>query len=375
MFRESTKSMTINHNKIFILLSILPFTVLLKFLQFGILPDKYFADSNQILNIMRNGNLHFAQAESFNNSALLFNTINIFNFSSLLQWSLFISILADMYLFVFLYNKKIYNFRQIISLYCILGLLIIFVFNLSKDIIQFTIFAMISAIIGSSQIKQVKIAFVSLILFAESIFYRPYYVLIALFFISISVIMPFINAKAKRRKSDLKKITILIKLVLIVCISLIILLNVSSIILPEEYKELITIRNRLNAGRVGESNAQTVIVNLINDNGNHLLFTVNYFINAVRMMLPFELLPKGLFYLPFFIFQILCTLSLLRCIINFNMMNEKNKLMLYVMCSYYLVAFLFEPDFGSFVRHEAATFAVLYFVMIDTVNEKVVYAQ
>lgn len=361
MIRNSNeKTLIINSNRRIILFSILPFTVLLKFFQFRFLPVKFFYDSNHILNIMQSEDLHFALSGSYNNSALLFNAINIFNFNSLLQWSIFISILADIYLFFYLSDKKIYQLRQIISLYCMLGLLNIYVFNLSKDIIQFTIFAIIGAVIKTSHKKQVKIVLISLIFFAEGILFRSYYMLTALFFIAISVIIPFIITNKKTTAS--KKYFFLAALLFA---ALLIFLYVSRILFPDEYNELIMIRNRLTAGRVGSSDAQTLIVNLIADNGNHFLFVINYFINAVRIMLPIELLPKGLYYFPFFIFQILCTVSLLKCIAKFNKLSENARLAFYIMCAYYLVAFLFEPDFGSFVRHEAATFSVLYFAMIE----------
>ena len=363
MIRDSSeKSYLIKSNKRIIMLSIIPLTVVLKFIQFKFLPTKFFYDSNHILNIMQHGYIHFVQSDSYNNTALLFNTINIFNFNSLLEWSIFISILADVYLLVFLSDKKIWNLRQIISLYCMLGLLNIYVFNLSKDIIQFTVFAIIGAVLGSSQKKQVKIVFVSLILFAESVLYRSYYILTALFFIAISVIIPLVFTNQKRKGNGIKTIFILVT---ILFIALLIFLEVSRFMRPDEYNELIIIRNKLTAGRVGESDAQTLIVNLIPDNGNHFLFVINYFINAVRIIMPIELLPKGLYYFPFFIFQILCTFSLFESIANLNKLSENARLAFYVMCAYYLVAFLFEPDFGSFVRHETATFPVLYYLMVD----------
>ena len=356
------KSSIIKSNISIILLSIFPFTAFVKFIQFNFLPDKFFYDGNHILSIMQQDYLYFIQSDSYNNTALLFKSINIFNFDSLLEWSILISFFADVYLLLFLSNKKILNLRQIISLYCMLGLLNIYVFNLSKDIIQFTVFVIIGAVLGSSRKKQVKIVFVSIILFAESILYRSYYILTALFFIAISVIIPHIIKNEKQKISNFKKIFILAALLFA---ALHIFLDVSQILLPDEYNELILIRHKLTARRVGDSDAQTLIVNLIEDNGNHFLFVINYFINAIRIMLPIELLPRGLYYFPFFIFQILCTFSLLECIAKFNKLSENTRLAFYIMCAYYLVAFLFEPDFGSFVRHEAATFPVLYYLVVE----------
>ncbi|MBQ8904306.1 MAG: hypothetical protein IJY73_08500, partial [Oscillospiraceae bacterium] len=40
--------------------------------------------------------------------------------------------------------------------------------------------------------------------------------------------------------------------------------------------------------------------------------------------------------------------------------SEFDKAKVNVMIAYFLTAFVFEPDFGSFVRHEVATFVVFY---------------
>ena len=39
-----------------------------------------------------------------------------------------------------------------------------------------------------------------------------------------------------------------------------------------------------------------------------------------------------------------------------------------VFTAYLLGSFIFEPDFGSFVRHEAATFPVLHLMVLDKCN-------
>lgn len=136
---------------------------------------------------------------------------------------------------------------------------------------------------------------------------------------------------------------------------LLVFLKLCEYIKPDDYKELMEIRNRLTLNRVGGENSKTLIVNLIDDKGNVFVYSINYIINAVRMMIPIELLTKGFYYYPFVAFQFISTFSLFRCIIRYNILNSSNKLALIVMISYYMVAFLFEPDFGSFVRHEAAT--------------------
>ena len=117
-----------------------------------------------------------------------------------------------------------------------------------------------------------------------------------------------------------------------------------------------------------DESAQTLILNLIDSGNNKLLFLLNYFINFLRIMFPVELLQKGLYYWIFCFFQFLCTFKLINCVRNYHDLSENDKLYLFAMVAYYITGVFFEPDFGSFVRHEAATAPILFTLMIKNFN-------
>ena len=349
-----------------VLICIFPLSLILKIAQYTVLPQKFFYDSNYIKNIMQNENLSFIESGSYNNTALLFNNINFLHLNTLVEWSIAIAFVADIYLFFFLIDKKIESIKDTIIAFCFLGLLNIFVFNLSKDIIQFSVFALIGFLIQSKKIKSPnKMILVSLVFIAESFLYRNYYILTAVFLIVLWFCFPKLEKRFISNTGVLKKIIIILSSFFVFFL---IFLSVCQYIKPEEYQELMVVRNSLTAGRVGDSDANTLIVNLIQDNGNHFLYLVNYFINGFRILLPIELLSKGLYYYPFFIFQIICSVGISKSILRFKNLNDNMKLSLYVILAYIIVAILFEPDFGSFVRHEAATFSVLF--MLLTYNSR-----
>lgn len=344
-----------------VLLCIFPLSFILKLAQYTILPPKFFYDSNHIKNIMQKGNLTFIESESYNNSALLFNAINFLNLNTLVEWSIAIAFVADIYLLFFMIDKKIESVEDIIITFCFLGLLNIYVFNLSKDIIQFSVFVLVGLFIQSKKIKSpTKILFVSLIFVAESFLYRSYYILTAAFLIIIAICFPKVEKWFVSNKGFFKKIFLIL---LSLFVFLFIFLSLCQYIKPEEYQELMEVRNKLTAGRVGDADSNTVIVNLIQDNGDNFLYLVNYFINGFRILFPIELLSKGLYYYPFFIFQIICSIGIIKCVLKYKDLDESMKLALYVMLAYIIVAILFEPDFGSFVRHEAATFSILFMLL------------
>lgn len=349
-----------------VLICIFPLSLILKIAQYTVLPPKFFYDSNHIKNIMQTGNLTFIESDSYNNSALLFNAINFLNLNTLVEWSIAIAFIADIYLFFFLINKKIESIKDTIIVFCFLGLLNIYVFNLSKDIIQFSIFALIGLLIQSKKIKlSTKIILISLVFIAESILYRSYYILTAAFLIIIAVCFPKLEKWFISNTGVFKKILLIL---LSLFAFLFVFLKISQYVKPEEYQELMEVRNKLTAGRVGDADSNTVIVNLIQDNGNHFLYLINYFINGFRILFPIELLPKGLYYYPFFIFQIICSIGIIKCLLKYKDLDKNMKLTLYVTLAYIIVAILFEPDFGSFVRHEAATFSILF--MLLTYNSR-----
>ena len=96
---------------------------------------------------------------------------------------------------------------------------------------------------------------------------------------------------------------------------------------------------------------------------------LNYTINAVRMMIPIELLFKSPGYFPFVFYQVFILMYWIRAIKNIETINEHGFLALICFTSYIFGSFAFEPDFGSWVRHESASFPVFYILAYENLFE------
>jgi hypothetical protein len=138
-----------------------------------------------------------------------------------------------------------------------------------------------------------------------------------------------------------------------------VLLIVASLVLPSAYQSLVSVRDETAASRVGSEDAQTVIVNLLA--GTDVLSSaINFVINAFRMLFPIELLTKGLLYIPFVLFQVLLTFQYFKRLPQVEQLQQgRHYLAFCLFTAYLIVSFFFEPDFGSWVRHESCTFVLI----------------
>ena len=193
----------------------------------------------------------------------------------------------------------------------------------------------------------------------ESIYFREYYIIVAAFFVAI-IALTYVLHRSKRSVKIYKYITF----ILVIVYAFLIL---SSIVAPEQYREVASAREGVNKNREGSADAATLISNLYP--GNTLISAlINYPINAARMLIPVELLFKGLNYLPFVVFQLLVTVYLIYCtrLVFSHFVLDNSYLIIYtIFISFILTSFFFEPDFGSWVRHEIASFPVFQYLFFS----------
>ena len=127
-------------------------------------------------------------------------------------------------------------------------------------------------------------------------------------------------------------------------------------------------RMSVNRARGNDPDANTIILDVIENPARTIpLYIVNYVLAAFRMMFPIELIAKGVQYVPFIVLQLCWTGLLCHAVWLAShgkwKENWPEKRLLAVTVAWYLVAFLFEPDFGSFIRHQAAIFPVIFLVL------------
>ena len=339
---------SINRNKMLLVILLLFLAVFCKFFQYTFLSEKYFSDSTYILGLIAN-NIE-PKGTAFWVTAEFYKLINFLNISTIQSWSIFLTVIFTFITTMLLYKKKDkYSLLECIFIVLSFSLLNIFVFNLSKDIIQLIIFIIIYYLIDNKKLTtNKKIAYISIVLILESIFFRLYY-FIVLFGFVLSYI--FLNKYTKKIK-DSSLISFFIKILVIFFL----VLSLSSIIFPTRYLQLINARDVITT----ILSANTEIRNLIPNS-----YIINYIVNGVRILFPVELLFKSIYYLPFVVYQLMIT------IVYFNStkkINKSNILLVSLLTGYNLGSFVFEPDFGSIIRHESVLF--MFYLDLFIINRK-----
>ena len=332
------------------LISTIIFSAILQIFLVPKLPDKYFYDSNNILEIVLDKpSINYDGSYMF--AGNFFKAINIFNFSTFTQWSIVITILMSTITFIFLIKFNHISIGNLIFVYSIIVFLNIYIYRISKDFIQMIFFILVYIVAVKRNISyKNKIILISFIFIIEANLFRGYYIIVATLFIF------FTNLFNNSKSINYKKLSI--------CIfsGLIVSLFILQAFRPDIFLKIINMRVSLNGGRLDSVDAVTQI-NDVFYNSNSLMYTLNYFINLIRILFPIELCLKGVKYIPFIIFQVYLSINILRKLKNINYSNKTMKILMSIIISYILVSNLYEPDFGSFIRHEVA----LYFIIISIV--------
>lgn len=331
-----------------------------KVFQFNFLPTKYFYDSRAILKYAVYTPKYVD--DTYRLTASFFRKINIFGFTNLAEWAIALTIIFSIVVFFIIKNRaENIDLLKFICIFCNIFLLGVYVFNISKDIIQLLFFLLAYFVIVTRIIKNVKL---KLILCAgvfvyESVIFRSYYILVTVF----SIFMFFLlNYTAKSKKQIRARNIIFIFLAIM--ITVLTFMIISSQFMPDKYNEILDVRSSTNGFREGSLDAVTMISDVLENNGNLFIWMINYVINAVRMMIPVELLFKGIKYIPFVIYQMFVLYYLILALKNLKQnYSDEGVLSLSVFIAYLLTSFTFEPDFGSWVRHEAATFPIFINVL------------
>ncbi len=288
-------------------------------------------------------------------SALIFKNINLFQLTTYEEFEIYITIVWNIILLTIMFTlRKKLDVIQAIFLILTILVLNIFDFNLAKEPIQMLYFVMIYIVITSKSLKDgFKYLAAFGILYWASVSYRDYYILIAVFMLGASwICKTFILMKEKLTIYDI------ILVVFVLGVGYYLLLTVAKVAMPEEYRQLVRVRTR-------ETVARTDISNWITRDASNLpLFTLDYLVMLVRMMVPIELVTFGPKYWPYVAYQIMVTFYVVMALKNIKKNHKSKNVALYVYLGFLCGSATFEPDFGSWVRHEAAIAPVL-FILAD----------
>ncbi|MGM9970055.1 MAG: hypothetical protein ACI35S_06645 [Anaeroplasma sp.] len=330
-------------DKFIVLLIFIPLVAIFaKYYQFNYLSDMAFSTSNRILDMVLRHD--FSSNDSFSFAARFYSYINFFNLDTVLKWNIYLAIIFNPILIILFMCIKRINWIDMILIIATSFILNLFVFNFAKDIVQF-IFYLFIVIFYKSKLKySFKLIFILLLFLFEGLFFRQYYAFIGLLFVVAYLLNYFFEKNNYKRYHLFPALFIL---------SFIIIMFILMKFFPNYYREFIDARTNFSNDM---KEANTLIISIFDfDTFPH--FLANYFINALRLLFPFELLTKGfnITYIVFFFYQIFITISFIKIVLS----KDVNSVFKCILIAYFIVSFGFEPDFGSFVRHESTIFNIV----------------
>ncbi|MBQ9265867.1 MAG: hypothetical protein IJ186_02180 [Bacilli bacterium] len=336
--------------------------IIANFFQFSFLSDLYFRDSNLILSMIYNSNYN-SNGEAFIITAHFFSFFyNVFHFKNLIEWNIFLAILLNPFILSYIYiSKKQFSYADYFFYLATVFLLNIFVFTVAKEVLQFFMFFLLFLIVRFLHCKKfLKYFLIFLVILLESIFFRNYFIIMLGLFLLLLLVSSFFKKN-------------FVFSILVSIIILFIGIYICKFIFPSQYDSIFFVREISSA----YLNANTEINNLIPLNNSFLNFVLNYFINFLRLMFPLELISKGIVQIFFTLYQIYLSISvfLIFLLIRKNRFNLKKEYYLFflIFLSYLFCSAFFEPDFGSFVRHESSgcfVFMPLLYSQKELINEK-----
>lgn len=308
------------------------------------LDKKYFYDTNFILYAAHNN--VYTSDKSYNFTSNFFSILNL----DLDFWYIVLFIVTGLIIYLFIIRyEPIYN-KSIFLLLFPMQIGIFYVYNstVSKDFIQFLIYDLLLMCFILFKKKYVYIVIPLVVLFSS--LFRSYLIFEILFYFLLLYIL--------NGNTNIKIVKRLIFVIIIVIVSLSIFHKIN----PELVNNLINVRMSLNSDRINDPDARTVILDLINNNNNDIyIWLMNYLIDIIRLFFPFELIKLfSIKYFFFIIYQIIVSLLLFKNLFSIKYIDGSDKKILLFTFSIFLTNMLFEPDFGSFVKHQTAYLLFIY---------------
>lgn len=284
------------------------------------------------------------------NATSFFSLINFFKISTYEGMEIYISIIWNMLLLLLMFRvKDSLSIFEFIFLALSIVVLNIFDFCLAKEPVQMLYFILIYFVLTKCKSLKKMYIFTTLIILFSAITFRLYYILIISFMFFCFIL--FNVCFKKIRKLGIKHI-------IIICISIFLLyfviLNICNLLVPDIFNELLRVRLRTSSAATD--------MRAIFKSTNLFVFCLDYLIMLIRMLIPFELLRLGPKYLLYVIYQVMITFIIFKSITRYKNLNQASKVSLYLIIAFIMTSATFEPDFGSWIRHEAVIFPIILIV-------------
>lgn len=343
------------------ILFIVPYSAFIQIIILPLLPKKFFNDANLILKSI-SGTASLEPNSFYQFCSNFFGSVGkALHIESFTQWAAVISSIFIIWFLISILKYTEVTVFQVLFVYMSLALLNIYVFRIGKDIIQLVMNIACYYILNSKLMNnRIKIALTTLLLVIQSVFFRSYFILVAVYFLTLILYIGF--------KQNYTSIGIVGKLLVLLLCSTVALLLLKKYE-PALFHYLTMCRDILNTGRLGGAEAKTIVLNVFPMRSASVpLFILNYATNSIRFLFPLELIRLSIYYIPFIVYQLIVSVLVIKKLIAYCkdacLRLENQYLLLIFVVSYLLVSFIFEPDFGSFVRHECVLTPMIFSILM-----------
>jgi hypothetical protein len=92
------------------------------------------------------------------------------------------------------------------------------------------------------------------------------------------------------------------------------------------------------------------------------IIAVDYLLLVVRMLFPIELIRFGPQYMLYAVYQMMVSYFVIKAILNLKKNHQIKNMALYLYIGFLFASATFEPDFGSWVRHEAVVLPIILII-------------
>lgn len=296
------------------------------------------------------------------------NTISFFQilnlgFTSYQAWEAYITIIYNILIFItvrnFFQRNPYAGWKENFFVYLNVAILNIFCLNLAKEPYQMIFFFLMALSISIPKTYNKKCVALSIALIITILYSRKYYGLVLMYFFVLNFLIDklFKNRQPIKQYDKKEKRKLYGKLFLLVALFGVLHYFFMSYLMvgnEDTYNEMVAANSR------DATTAASEITPLF-PNSNPALLAVDYFIKIFRLMIPIELLFKlKVTYLFLLVYQGFLLQFLIR---TFKFRDKKRNptrtIAMYLYIAFLLCSATFEPDFGSWVRHQGVAFPVI----------------
>lgn len=239
-------------------------------------------------------------------------------------------------------------------------LLTFYVFMPGVDYIQFLIFFLMAFSLMMVPGQLWKLLSGIALLLPIICFFREYYGLMAGFAAFV-----FIVAILYRKPKNFREQAIF--LCILACL-IVVIIFVIRLFAKETIDRLFTVRTTTNQTLGSNPAPNKLILDVFPLDASIAGFLANYIVAAVRLLVPVELCAQ-LSDVPFAVFQVVLISLIIYQLAKSR--EVKGRTAVYsIIFAFFLMSFFFEPDFGSWFRHEAAAFPILWLGVGKDVSKK-----